>query len=152
LWGERIAEKRVTVPDACVSGYALADETRVIDLPASDAHPLRIGKTGKERNSELGLTEPGRHLLQLQLLGWRAPGFSIETRPSVQCLRSGWVRLDANAIAVPRSILAKGLPHDRTAWPAQTVADAEQSGHRTRCPSPGISVKSNAATKSKRED
>jgi hypothetical protein len=42
LWGERIAEKRVTVPDACVSGYALADETRVIDLPASDAHPLRI--------------------------------------------------------------------------------------------------------------
>jgi hypothetical protein len=152
LWGERIAEKRVTVPDACVSGYALADETRVIDLPASDAHPLRIGKTGKERNIELGLTEPGRHLLQLQLLGWRALGFSIETRPSVQCLRSGWVRLDADAIAVPRSILAKGLPHDRTGWSAQTLADGKQSGHRTRCPSPGISVKSNAATKSKRED
>ena len=82
----------------------------MIDLPASHAHPLRIGKTGKERNIELGLTEPGRHLLQLQLLGWRAPGFSIETRPSVQCLRSGWVRLDADAIAAPEVSWRKVCP------------------------------------------
>lgn len=109
-WGERIAEKLATVPDACVTGYALADETRMIDLPASHTCPLRIGKTGKERDIELGLTKPECHLLQL--LGWHALGFSIETKPGAQCLGGGWVRLGTDAIAVARSVLAKGLPHD----------------------------------------
>ena len=109
-WGDRIAEKLAAVPDACVTGYALADETRMIDLPASPAHPLRIGKTGKERDLDLGLTKPECHLLQL--LGWHALGFSIETKPGAQRLGGGWVRLEKDAIAVARSILAKCLPHD----------------------------------------
>jgi hypothetical protein len=109
-WGDRIAEKLAAVPDACLTGYALADETRMIDLPTSHAHPLRIGKTGKERDLDLGLTKPECHLLQL--LGWHALGFSIETKPGAQCLGGGWIRLEKDAIAVARSILAKGLPHD----------------------------------------
>lgn len=109
-WGEQIAETLASIPDACVSGYSLADETRMIDLPASNAHPLRIGKTGKERNIELGLTEPECHLIQL--LGWHALGFAIEAKPGIQCLGGGWVRFNGEAITVARSILAKGLPHD----------------------------------------
>lgn len=90
-WGERIAEKLAAIPEACVTGYALDDETRMIDLPASCAHPLRFGKTGKERNIELKLTEPECQLLQL--LGWHALGFDVETKPGTLLLGSGWVRL-----------------------------------------------------------
>ncbi len=109
-WGDQITEKLATVPDASITEYALADETRMIDLPASHTHPLRVGKTGKERSIDLGLTEPECHLLQL--LGWHALGFSIETRPGVQRLGGGWIRLDDAAIALARTILEKAAPHN----------------------------------------
>ena len=109
-WGERIAENLDAIPDACVTTYALADETRMIDLPAAHTLPLRVGKTGKERNIDLGLTVP--ECLLLQLLGWHALGFPVETKPGTQCLGGGWVCLEDEGKAIARSILAKASPHD----------------------------------------
>lgn len=109
-WGKRIAEKLADIPDACVSGYALGDESNMIDLPASCVHPLRIGKTGKERGIDLRLAEPECQLLQF--LGWHALGFDVETKPGTLLLVGGWVRLDRDAVSIARNILAKALRND----------------------------------------
>lgn len=108
-WGQRIAENLEDIRDACVSGYALGDESNMIDLPASCVHPLRIGKTGKERDIDLQLTEPECQLAQL--LGWHALGFDVETKPGALLLGGGWVRLDRDAVSIAQSVLAKASRH-----------------------------------------
>lgn len=105
-WGSDVATQLLCVPDSGASGFAMAGESNTLDLPASPASGLQIGKPGKERMLPLDLNEIEWHLLLL--LGWHARGFVIHPEPDLRLLGGGWVRVTEDvARSVGMMLLSK---------------------------------------------
>ena len=80
-------------------------ESEAITLPSRAGQPMRIGKTGKERDTCIKCSDDQLDLLLV--CAWHARGFRLKARESaIRLLGDGWIRLETPLLrSVAKSII-----------------------------------------------
>ena len=94
---DRLSTVLSEVPESASIGPVFCPESEAITLPSHADQPMRIGTTGKERDT--GIRFSDRQLDLLLVCAWHARGFRFETRESgISLLGDGWIRLETSSL------------------------------------------------------
>lgn len=107
---------RATMESVPESGtpWRIDNLAQAFDLPAEPGAPLKLGKTGKERDVALPLPLPSWQLLHL--LAWHALGLPIQAHSAAMALPGGnWIKchtedMRATAASLINALQQVGLP------------------------------------------
>jgi len=104
---DKLPEVLSGIPDSSSSPYKFTNETGAVDIPATHSDPFRVGKTGKEKELLIPLTQP--ELALLSTLVAHARGFDVVSAAEHVCLLGGgWIKLlSREAIAATEALVEK---------------------------------------------
>ncbi len=111
--GDDLQEQFDLLPDSVSNTYTFSVETDAIDLLLSTEPSLLQGKTGKEKPSDLKLSQNDTALLWG--LGWHARSLPFSSERGCKLLPHGWVKIqDDSLLAQAKRVAAyltdKGVP------------------------------------------
>ncbi len=107
-YGDKLPEMLAAIPDSSGTPYRLTGETHAVDLPVTPGATFRVGKTGKEKDVPITLTQQ-EHALLVTLVAHARGIEPAAVAEHVRLLGGGWIKMVSEIAITTAATLAQRL-------------------------------------------